>query len=68
MFEEQLGSNVYPFSSLTDINECANGTLHTCDVSNHQECINTLGSYHCGCEPGFEENDRDEICQGCLKQ
>ena len=70
VFEEQLGITIsIPFHlCMTDINECANGTLHTCDVSNHQQCINTLGSYHCDCELGFEESDLDEICQGCLKQ
>lgn len=37
--------------SCTDINECLLNT-HTC----HQECINTEGSYECGCKEGYKKH------------
>lgn len=42
---------------ISDIDECRESipTLkHTCDVLK-SECINTAGSYHCKCRPGFRE-------------
>ena len=32
-----------------DIDECAQGE-HSCDYS----CINTAGSFHCGCPSGYQ--------------
>ena len=37
----------------TDINECQDGS-NDCDV--HTRCNNTLGSYECVCDGGYEEN------------
>ena len=34
-----------------DIDECATG-LHTCE----QNCTNTLGSYVCSCDEGYNED------------
>ncbi|XP_017126067.1 fibulin-1 [Drosophila elegans] len=39
--------------SCTDIDECNNNTTNNCLSDNHQECINTLGSYLCQCQTGF---------------
>ena len=47
----------------TDINECANDTLNGCLQHDHQVCANTLGSFSCDCEPGFQQHE-DEFCQG----
>ncbi|XP_043063561.1 fibulin-1 isoform X2 [Drosophila ficusphila] len=39
--------------SCTDIDECAHTLSNDCDNNNHQECINTVGSYFCQCQTGF---------------
>ncbi|XP_044316578.1 fibulin-1 isoform X3 [Drosophila rhopaloa] len=39
--------------SCTDIDECANNATNNCLSNNHQECFNTLGSYYCHCQAGF---------------
>lgn len=36
-----------------DVNECLSG-LHDCDYN--AQCINTIGSFTCTCNPGFEGN------------
>ncbi|KAL3837565.1 hypothetical protein ACJMK2_022913 [Sinanodonta woodiana] len=36
-------------NTCTDINECVDPTLNTCE----QRCINTLGGFSCGCESGY---------------
>nr|XP_036865795.1 hemicentin-1-like [Manis javanica] len=37
---------------LTDINECQESS--PC----HHRCFNTIGSFHCGCEPGYQLKGR----------
>ncbi|ALC48067.1 CG31999, partial [Drosophila busckii] len=46
----------------TDIDECQNGTTNTCNADLHQECKNTLGSYHCNCLPGFSLDVTQHEC------
>ena len=43
---------------LTDINECANNG--TCD----QICINTIGSFVCECNLGYQLNNDLMTCSG----
>ena len=46
----------------TDINEC--DRRNRCD----QLCINTEGSYKCGCLKGYSLMDDDKSCEGlCTK-
>ena len=40
-------------NSCTDIDECRVPSLNQCSNSKFLNCINTPGSYHCDCEPGF---------------
>ena len=49
--------------SLTDINECENDT-HSCLLSDHKVCTDTIGSYACVCQEGY--NDASDICEGTL--
>ena len=52
------------FCLLTDIDECANNH----GGCNH-ECINTAGSFHCQCFPGFEfETSQKKNCRGKIKR
>ncbi len=46
---------------ITDVNECddENGTHHCSQI-----CINTPGSYHCKCKPGFVLSTNKRICNG----
>ncbi|XP_060069782.1 hemicentin-1-like [Ylistrum balloti] len=48
-------------SNCQDINECANNNG---DCSVDQECINTLGSFHCAvyCKNGFRRSLNDQSC------
>ena len=39
--------------NVLDVNECINGT-HNCD--NNATCQNTLGSFNCSCNPGYDGN------------
>ncbi len=43
-----------------DIDECKVGT-HTC-LAERSECINTIGSYFCRCQPGYQAVGN--VCQG----
>ena len=43
---------------IVDINEC-NGTT-PCD----QLCMNTVGSYECGCSSGYELQQDGQTCEG----
>ena len=45
---------------LTDIDECLDGSLNRCD----QICINTMASFICGCNTGFQLNDDLMTCSG----
>ena len=40
------------FSSCSDINECELATLNDCDEN--ADCTDTIGSYNCSCNPGYE--------------
>ena len=40
------------FSSCSDINECELSSLNDCD--GNADCTNTIGSYTCSCNPGYE--------------
>ena len=42
-----------------DIDECSVGT-HDCS----QTCTNTIGSYICGCNPGFVLDSDGATCNG----
>ena len=45
---------------LTDIDECANSSLNGCD----QLCSNTIGSFACECNTGYQLNDDLMTCSG----
>ena len=52
--------NIHPFISiLSDIDECSNGT-HKCS----QICINTIGSFLCGCNIGYLLDIDGTTCHG----
>lgn len=36
-----------------DINECMEGT-HSCSNANNNFCVNTIGSYRCQCNTGYQ--------------
>lgn len=44
-----------------DVSECNEG-LDNCE----QECINTLGSYTCACQPGCTLNNDGSTCTGII--
>lgn len=46
---------------LTDINECLNAT-HDC--SPYANCTNTIGSFSCECQNGFDGNGT--VCEGIV--
>ena len=48
----------YFVSILSDINECSDGT-HNCFL-----CINTIGSFTCGCNSGYILDDDGVTCNG----
>ena len=45
---------------LTEIDECLNGFLNSCD----QICIDTMASFVCECNTGFQLNDDLMTCSG----
>ncbi|XP_040211796.1 uromodulin-like [Rana temporaria] len=40
--------------SCSDIEECAGAYTNKCYYTGFSSCVNTIGSYTCGCDPGFE--------------
>ena len=46
------------FNDCVDENECASGTS-PCGGGN---CINTLGSYRCGCPDGYQYDNGMSVC------
>ncbi|KAH9524463.1 hypothetical protein Btru_054653, partial [Bulinus truncatus] len=46
-----------------DINEC-NKNQNLCNLTNHELCSNTDGSYVCSCQPGFHK-DSGNTCIDC---
>ena len=55
-----IGRKVYTTETIyfTDIDECIEGDEHC-----NQICVNTLGSYYCNCEPGYQLVN-DTKCEG----
>ena len=54
---------------LFDIDSVLTIDINECDTSNggcNQTCDNTIGSFKCGCYPGYEMNDDGLICKGRL--
>ena len=45
---------------ITDINECGDAS-HTCG---HNECVNTIGSFTCICDNGYELDNTLRVCKG----
>uniref|UniRef100_A0A672P4E9 Metalloendopeptidase n=1 Tax=Sinocyclocheilus grahami TaxID=75366 RepID=A0A672P4E9_SINGR len=46
-----------------EIDECSKPDNGHCE----QRCVNTLGSYHCGCDPGYELTPDRRSCAGDTK-
>ncbi|XP_016402401.1 bone morphogenetic protein 1-like, partial [Sinocyclocheilus rhinocerous] len=46
-----------------EIDECSRPDNGHCE----QRCVNTLGSYHCGCDPGYELTPDRRSCAGDTK-
>ena len=57
---ELLLRNIIYIFIFSDIDECETKSLHRCN----QICNNTLGSYSCSCEKGFEINRDGYTCEG----
>ncbi|ELT92278.1 hypothetical protein CAPTEDRAFT_134429, partial [Capitella teleta] len=49
--------------SFSDINECLGESGVDYDKDCH-ECINTIGSYTCRCDDGYELHPNGTSCQG----
>lgn len=47
-------------SFFTEEDECAKPDNGGCE----QRCVNTLGSYQCACEPGYELGPDKKNCEG----
>eukprot|EP01053_Blabericola_migrator_P004747 Blabericola_migrator_1__4746@NODE_24_length_21460_cov_93_666994_g21_i0_p5_GENE_NODE_24_length_21460_cov_93_666994_g21_i0NODE_24_length_21460_cov_93_666994_g21_i0_p5_ORF_typecomplete_len519_score97_05EGF_CA/PF07645_15/4_6e10EGF_CA/PF07645_15/2_7e09EGF_CA/PF07645_15/12EGF_CA/PF07645_15/1_2e08EGF_CA/PF07645_15/37EGF_CA/PF07645_15/1_9e03FXa_inhibition/PF14670_6/1_3e05FXa_inhibition/PF14670_6/0_0032FXa_inhibition/PF14670_6/2_4e02FXa_inhibition/PF14670_6/0_053FXa_inhibition/PF14670_6/4_9e03EGF_3/PF129 len=47
-----------------DINECRGELGHPVCTDKSEYCINTAGSFHCGCRPGYQE--RPDKQPGCV--
>jgi hypothetical protein len=54
-------SNIFFILSVAEINECDGEN----DCHDNATCINTIGSYNCSCNDGFEGNGT--LCQGRSK-
>ena len=46
-----------------DINECIEGT-HNCSIASNNFCVNTIGSFRCQCNQGYESESPQEACTG----
>ena len=57
MYVPYLSMNLYP--NQTDINEC-NENENPCD----QHCNNTVGSFTCSCDDGYELDENGRSCNG----
>lgn len=49
--------------NFSEFDECADHNLSGCQ----QLCVNTIGSYHCECEPGYELTSDGRTCEGIIK-
>ena len=47
-----VSNNLMFFCLFLDINECASDRLNDCDEN--ARCIDTIGSYNCTCNSGYE--------------
>ena len=56
---------IYLHDLLSDANECNDAFLNNCE----QECVNTRGSFECGCRSGFavDPNDRTKCIGKVLR-
>ena len=54
------------FTLFLDVNECANDTLNVCDVNSF--CTDTIGSFFCTCDSGFNETAINGVCIGKLSR
>ena len=52
---------VLALSTSTDINECSIG-----NGGCQQTCINTPGSYHCGCRSNYKLTSDNTTCEGII--
>ena len=52
---------VLALSTPTDINECSIG-----NGGCQQTCVNTPGSYHCGCRSGYKLTNDNTTCEGSI--
>ena len=50
---QQTISRLFSVLNVLDVNECTNGT-HNCD--NNASCQNSVGSFNCSCNPGYDGN------------
>ncbi|XP_030566689.1 fibulin-1 [Drosophila novamexicana] len=48
--------------SCADIDECNYNATNSCKTEMHQECKNTVGSYHCDCLPGYSLDVTQNEC------
>ena len=46
-----------------DINECIEGT-HNCSRTGNNFCINTIGSFICQCDEGYQHGNPQDACTG----
>ena len=59
-FPEDRHIRFYSFNSFVDINECANN-----NGGCMQRCVNSVGTYHCECNIGYQLHNSDlHTCVG----
>ncbi|KAL7987273.1 hypothetical protein Chor_006192 [Crotalus horridus] len=56
--------NVMSVSFLADVNECEIYKLEGAPRLCMHACINTPGSYHCSCPPGYKLFNNGKNCEG----
>lgn len=54
--------HVVVFTFLVEEDECAKPDNGGCE----QRCVNTLGSYQCACDPGYELGPDKKSCEGTI--
>ncbi|XP_055517540.1 LOW QUALITY PROTEIN: tolloid-like protein 2 [Leucoraja erinacea] len=68
MSDTSIGKAGFTADFFKEVDECGDAERGGCQ----QRCINTLGSYECGCEPGYElaadGRSCDAACGGLLTQ
>lgn len=58
--ETEPGLVSHTFSPLAEVDECSRPNRGGCE----QRCLNTLGSYKCSCDPGYELAPDKRHCEG----